>query len=281
MPWGAAIGAVASIGGALISSSAAGDAASAQENSANQANATQLQMFNQVQQNLAPYMGAGQNALSAYQQFLGLAAPGSASPGANLPNGAPSYTSLSNLIGGNGPNTTAMLNSLKSYPGYQFSLQQGQNALNASNAARGLLTSGAQVKDATAYGQGMASNLYNNYYNQLQNYVQNYGTNLAGLANVGQNSAAGVGNAAIQTGNSIASNTIGAGNAAASGIVGQANAFNQGIAGAGQNALLGYQLANQNNNPNGIGGYDWSGGGLTGYGNTNGNYTYNQFINGQ
>jgi len=67
---------------------------------------------------------------------------------------------------------------LKNDPSYQFRLKQGQQALDRSSAARGMGYSGAQMKAAQDYGQGMASTEFGNYYNRL-----------AGLAQGGQQAA--------------------------------------------------------------------------------------------
>ena len=67
---------------------------------------------------------------------------------------------------------------LKNDPSYQFRLKQGQQALDRSSAARGMGYSGAQLKAAQDYGQGMASTEFQNYYNRL-----------AGLAQGGQQAA--------------------------------------------------------------------------------------------
>lgn len=55
-------------------------------------------------------------------------------------------------------------------PGYQFTLQQGQQALDRTAAARGGVLGGGQVKAQTQYATDLANTNYNNYYNQdLQN----------------------------------------------------------------------------------------------------------------
>jgi hypothetical protein len=59
-------------------------------------------------------------------------------------------------------------------PGYQFRLQQGQQALERAAAARGTLLTGGTAKDEQAYGQGFASNEYSNVYNRA---AQDYNTN--------------------------------------------------------------------------------------------------------
>lgn len=49
---------------------------------------------------------------------------------------------------------------LQADPGYQFRVQQGQQALDRSAAARGLLGSGQAAIEAEQYGQGLASQQY-------------------------------------------------------------------------------------------------------------------------
>lgn len=85
-------------------------------------------------------------------------------------------------------------------PGYQFRLQQAQNALQASQAAKGGLLSGGAMKEMNAYTQGIASDEYSNYINQL-----------AGLAGIGQNAATAMGNYQIGAGSQIANYTQQAG----------------------------------------------------------------------
>lgn len=51
--------------------------------------------------------------------------------------------------------------------GYQFQLGEGLRALTAGAATKGLTNSGAAMKSANKYGQGLASNYFNNYLQQL------------------------------------------------------------------------------------------------------------------
>lgn len=126
---------------------------------------------------------------------------------------------------------------LKNDPSYQFRLKQGQQALDRSSAARGMGYSGAQMKAAQDYGQGMASTEFGNYYNRL-----------AGLAQGGQQAANTLGAQGGQYANN-ASGTLGslggylqnnlgqAANARASGYIGKANAINGGIQSMTDNAF--------------------------------------------
>jgi hypothetical protein len=116
---------------------------------------------------------------------------------------------------------------LKNDPSYQFRLKQGQQALDRSSAARGMGYSGAQMKAAQDYGQGMASTEFQNYYNRL-----------AGLAQGGQQAAGSMANAGSNYATN-ASNTFGNLSNAQTGILGQqANARASGYA-ANANAITG------------------------------------------
>lgn len=68
----ALIGAAAGIGGAAISAGAAGKAAKAQTNAANKSIEFQKETRDIIRDDLAPFLGAGTNALAAYQYNLGL-----------------------------------------------------------------------------------------------------------------------------------------------------------------------------------------------------------------
>lgn len=168
-------------------------------------------------------------------------------------------------------------------PGYAFRLSEGIKALDRTAASRGGLLSGATLKGAQQYGQGLASQEYQNAFNRYQanraQQAQEYGnafnrfqterTNtlapLQSLAGVGQsatqqaqqaaqNYATGATNTygtlgAGQTsalgafGAAQASNMIGAGNARASGYVGGANAVSSSV-GQGLNFYQNQNLVN-------------------------------------
>lgn len=66
-------------------------------------------------------------------------------------------------------------------PGYQFRLQQGQQAMDRTLGARGSLFSGAALKASQDYGQGLADSTYNDAYQRfLAQNQQNIGA--AGMA---------------------------------------------------------------------------------------------------
>ena len=133
-------------------------------------------------------------------------------------------------------------------PAYQFQLKQGQQALDRSSAARGMGYSGAQMKAAQDYGQGMASQQYDKEYNRATSEFGDYYNRLAGLSQGGQQAATTLGSYGNQYANA-GSNTLGslggslqnnlgqAANARASGYIGGANAINGGIQNMTDNAF--------------------------------------------
>lgn len=258
--------AAAGIGGALITSNAAGNAASTQANAADYAaqlqaqeaqNALdfQKQEFNTQQQNLAPWLSAGKLSLNNLETLLGL--------GGNT--NAKGYGSL---LEGFTPPTLAQA---ENYPGYQFGLQQGEEALTNSAAARGDLLSGNTQEALTKFAQNYAQNDYTNVYNQAFNTFEANQANkynklaaLAGLGqttattlgNLGQSSANNIGNIMLTSGAQQGQDIQNAAAATASGYVGSANALAGGLNSLGGN-LTSLLLLNQ----------------IGGLGGINGNYT--------
>lgn len=114
-------------------------------------------------------------------------------------------------------------------PGYQFRLDEGRKALEASAAARGMLLSGATLKELDRYNQDFASGEYSNAYNRFNADRTTRFNRLASLAGVGQTSLQQTGQQGQQTANNIAENQLAAGNARAAGAIGQGNAINNGL----------------------------------------------------
>lgn len=200
--------------GPIISSQTA---ASGQESAANTASNTELQMFNQEQQNLQPYMGLGSAAAGSLESLTGV---GTSNPLSSALLAAPTMTQ----------------SQLDQTPGYQFQLSQGLKSTQNNQNAMGLGVSGSAQKAASTYATGLANSNYETQYNNAVTNQTNQYNRLMGLTDVGQSSAAGVGAAGIQTGNSIASNTMGAANAAASADITAGN--------SGSNALSSAYMAN-------------------------------------
>lgn len=175
--------AAAVIGAGVVGATGSVIAGGEQASAANNATATQLQMYNQTRQDLAPFTQAGTGAVSQLQQLLGLTGGGAQAASA-----------------------------LAQYPGYQFTMDQGVQALDRSAASKGLLLSGGQLKDVTAYGQGLASTQY-----------QNAVANISSLASLGENAGANTGNIGSSLAQGAASAQLAAGTANASGIAGATN----------------------------------------------------------
>ncbi|WP_297923616.1 hypothetical protein, partial [uncultured Agitococcus sp.] len=83
-------------------------------------------------------------------------------------------------------------------PAYQFQLKQGQQALDRSSAARGMGYSGAQMKAAQEYGQGLASQQYDKEYNRATSEFGDYYNRLASLSQGGQQATTSLQNAGSQ-----------------------------------------------------------------------------------
>lgn len=93
---------------------------------------------------------------------------------------------------------------LASDPGYQFQLQQGQEAINRQLANVGSLDSGRALKAAAEYGQGLADKTFNDAYQRwLQQNQQ-----LAGQSGQGLGAASGATQFAQNVGNVQANRTL-------------------------------------------------------------------------
>jgi hypothetical protein len=220
--------------GSAMGADASRSAANTQADAAKQASQTQLQMFNQTQANLQPYMQAGVTPLSQLGQQFGTAnAPG------NQPFGMQQF---------------------QQSPAYQFNLQQGQMAIDKAANARGNYYAPQTLQDISKFSQGVASGEFQNAFSNYNTNQNNVFSRLNQLAAGGQNAAANLGGLRAGVGESIGGNQIGAGNALAAGQIGQANALAGGLSGLGNNALL-YSLL-QNQGSQGL--YGSGGGGMQG-----------------
>lgn len=134
--------------------------------------AAQREMFDIGQANLAPYRQGGNVAQNQLMQMLGI---GGDTKAAN-------YGKYARDFG---------MSDFTTDPGYQFRLDQGIKALNASAASRGGALSGANMKGAIDYGQNMASNEYTNAYNRYRTNRADQLAPLQSLYTGGQAAAAG------------------------------------------------------------------------------------------
>jgi hypothetical protein len=139
-------------------------------------------------------------------------------------------------------------------PGYGFRLKRGIDAMERTAAARGGLLSGNQLRGAMEFGQDLASQEYGNAFNRFQTERSNILNPLQSLGGVGQtatntltnaagNLGAGMAGAYGNLGSALSANAINAGNARASGYMGTANALS-GAVGQGLNYYQNQQLMN-------------------------------------
>ena len=124
--------------------------------------------------------------------------------------------------------------------GYQFQLNQGQNAIASSAAMKGLLNSGGTAKALEQYGQNLASTTFNNYLNQVgqtginaQNVAGLGQTEIAQIAGAGSQGGVGASNALLQGGLSAANSRAGMWQGIGSAIGGGMNFLASGGFGAG------------------------------------------------
>lgn len=174
-------------------------------------------MYNQTRQDQAPYRQAGYAALG--QLSSGTQAGGEF-------------------------NRNFTMSDFNADPGYQFRMDQGSKALQASAAARGGLLSGGTLKSLDRYGQDYASNEYSNAYNRYNNDQTTRFNRLSSIAGIGQTSTAQTGAAGANAANQVSSAQIGAGNATAAGYINQGNAISNGASSLG-NFYLQQQYMNR------------------------------------
>ena len=167
--------------------------------------------------NLSPYLQAGQQGVTSLASML-------------QPGGA-----LTQQFSFNPSN-------LQNTPGYQFQLQQGDQAINAQGAATGSSGGGSTAAALSQYNQGLAGTTFNNAYNQALTTFQTNRANtlqpLSTLINTGQQ-ASGQANQAAQgyssqlLGGNEYSGSLGQQGAQYSGNLGEQGAQYSGNAGLG------------------------------------------------
>lgn len=219
---------VGSVGGALISANAMGDAADTQAAATAGSVAEQRRQFDLQRQDSAPYRTAGANALQQFQTGI------------------------------NTPTTAA---DVMQDPGYKFGLDQGQQAIDRKVAAMGGRVSGAAIKAAGRFGTNYATTGYTAA-DQRRNDRLNRLAALAGIGQSATNASAAAGSAAASN---IGNLMTGQGNAAAGAQVAQGNLWGNT---ANQLAALYGRSQTPQRTPNSYGGSMGSGWGSgTGYGN--------------
>lgn len=201
--------------GGIIGSDAAGTAAdqlsAGYKQGATDVTNTQNANLTRIQQVLQPYLDTGTGALASLNA--------GEAPGGQF-------------------SSKFSLNDLVQDPGYQFDLQQGNQAVQRSAAAAGTLNSGGTLKAISQYTTGLASNEINNAYQRYNTDQTNQFNRLYNLAGLGSGAVNQYDAAATNTANTVSNaqygSDIGSASAQAAGTVGSANAWNgalQGISG--------------------------------------------------
>lgn len=202
-------------------------AANAQEQAAANATGEERREFDINQANLKPFRDAGLSVLPELQSGL--------TPGGEF-------------------NRSFTLKDFNADPGYQFRMDQGQQALERSAASRGGLLNGGALKAITQYGQDFASNEYSNAYNRYNNDMTTRFNRLSALAGTGQTATNTIAQLGSTTAGQIGSNILGAGNAQAAGYVNQGNAINSGVQNLGNWYMQQQYLNKYNTSPVSTGG---------------------------
>lgn len=222
----AAIGAVATTASAKSASSSAQDAT-------DKSIAAQKQGQDAALAAQQPFLDAGYLATNKLTDLLGLSTNTSAA----------GYGSLNTPFKFDSSN-------LASDPGYQFQLQQGQNALDRKAAAGGGFYSGQALEGASTFNQGLASTAFGDAYNRQFNAYQTQRSNelnpLQALAGQGQSSANTTGQIQTNGANSMASLLTGNANAQGAASIAQGNAISNGL----NNGITNWQRANYMNQLN-------------------------------
>lgn len=224
MPAAAAIPAAivgSSVVGGVIQGSAAKKAAQVQADAAMDASdkslSLQKDIFNTQQENIAPWLAAGKSVLPTLTAGT--------APGGQFDKPFTMQDFLANQD-----------------PSYQFTQDQGQQAIQRSAAARGTLRSGGTMRELMRFGEGTAQQAFGDAYNRFMTTRQNNFSNLASVAGLGSNAtgqSVNVGNNAMNTmSNTTMQGIMGAGGSQAAGIIGQGNAYSGIGQGISQYAML-------------------------------------------
>jgi len=231
----------AAVIGAVVADQSSKRAESSQRQGAQTAAQAQQDQYYQTRADQQPWLQAGTGALSQLSHSLGVGgAPqnggynGGVFAGSNQKNGGivqekltpgqspPDYSQrptgeYGSLTKAFDPSTVA------STPGYQFRMNEGIKALDASASASGRLNSGRTMKELTRFGQDYASSEFNNAYNRYSKDQTDRFNRLSALAGVGQTANTQVGQAGQYYANNISNTAIGMGNAQAARAIQQGN----------------------------------------------------------
>jgi len=170
-------GLVGGVTGASQAADAASSAAGTQAASAQQGIDEQRRQFDKIVELMAPYVGAGNQALGQQQALIGL--------------------------GGAGAQQQA-ITGLEQSPQYMEMVRQGENALLQNASATGGLRGGNVQSALAQYRPQILSDLINQQYGRLGGLTQLGQSSAAGQASAGQVMASNVGNLLGQQGAALA-----------------------------------------------------------------------------
>lgn len=198
-------------------------------------------MFNTTAGLETPGRNLGYGADSLLAQLYGIPDPNAASTtagyganqalaqsGGSIPGvGAGASSAAPNGTAGAPAAGSANYSNFYNTPGYQFTLGQGEQAINRNAAAGGSLYSTNTMSSLNNYAQGQASTQYNNYVQQLM-----------GLAGLGGSAVAGTAQAGTTAAGNISSLQQAAGGAQASGVLNSNAAITNALGSPGVSNLL-------------------------------------------
>lgn len=210
--------ATAIVGGAVIGGIASNRAAGKQADAADRASDVNMEMFNRQNELQEPFRQAGLTAQNRLLDLLGLSQ--------NMQ--AAGYGSLMKPFS---------MSDYEADPGYGFRLSEGMKALDRTAASRGRFFSGASLKEAQRFGQGLASEEYQNAFNRFQVNRSNVLNPLQAFLGQGQSATNALTGSASDFANRQGNTLLAGGAARASGYMGTANALSSAL-GQGANALM-------------------------------------------
>ena len=229
MSWVVTVVAGTSLASAYVQSQAAKNAAETQANAANKGISAQQQNLAQIRSDLAPWRITGEQGQQDYLKAIGEYSDIVHDPSKYVKD--PNYD----------------FDYIQS-PAFEWTLQQGENAINRDAAGAGKFDSGGRSKDLMDYNRNASLRDYSGYLGRLTEIMNRH----QGVSQMGMNAAAMTGTAGTNTANSI-SNLYGQqGNAQAAGQINSANSWtnamqnmaNLGVNQYNQNQLMNY-LQNQ------------------------------------
>ena len=231
MSWVAAAIVGSSVVSGIMGSKAAKQGAQIQADAAKYGADVQQQMFEQQFGALAPYRGAGYQALNQIRSML---------PGAYT-----AYDEEGKPIEGTKTGTDYLTRAfspedLATYldPSMQFRMGLGEEATRRTANLGGGMLGGNTLKAIQDYAQGLASTEYGLAFNRKQTDVGNIFNRLTTIAGIGSGAQQQTGQLASNVAGNIGNLAVGAAGAQAAGTIGSASAIGQGLTGATSGLFL-------------------------------------------